>query len=521
MTVEVQQGFDAIELAIFSGRLNSICDQMGEVLKKTALSPNIKDRLDFSCAFFDDHGLIVAQAAHIPVHLGSMAFAMKDIVSRFNWFDGDLVVLNDPFMGGTHLPDVTIISPLFHQYKLLGFVANRAHHANIGSDASGSMPLTKNLSEEGVLISPCKLLSKGVINLDVQGLLASVDSSLDQSTLPGDFQAQLSANQIGCKRLSSWLLDLEDAVSYFELGLRCINRYGHEITTGAISKLPEGRVSFIDFMDGDGFDSKQIPIKLELSVLNGDLLFDFSGTSQQVSGNINCPESVCAASVYYVVSSLLPSYVPHCHGVFKCIKIMSLKGSLLNADAGAAVSAGNVETSMRIVDVVLGAFSKLGVDVPAASQGTMNNVAMGGLSGGRRWDYYETIGGGGGAGSINNGLTASQCHMTNTLNTPIESLELHYPIRIKEYAIRSGSGGDGFNQGGDGIKRTYEFTSGSMVTLLTERRSNSPWGLSGGGAGLSGSNWLNGRQLAAKTEFVVKENDQLLIMTPGGGGWGE
>jgi len=520
MTYKAQQGFDAIELAIFSGRLNSICEQMGEVLKKTALSPNIKDRLDFSCAFFDSDGLIVAQAAHIPVHLGSMAFAMKDIVSRFTWFEGDMVVLNDPFMGGTHLPDVTVISPIIHQNKLLGFVANRAHHANIGSDASGSMPLTMSLSEEGVLISPVKLMSKGLLNLDVLALLASVDPCADQCSLPGDFQAQVSANQIGSKRLSSWLSGLEDALNYFEMGLGCINRYGEDITNGAISKLPTGRATFVDFMDGDGFDSINLSIKLELLVVDGRMLFDFSGTSRQVPGNINCPESVCAAAVFYVVASLLPSYVPHCNGVFRCIKIKSPKGSLLNAGAGAAVSAGNVETSMRIVDVVLGAFSKLGVNVPAASQGTMNNVAMGGIFGGSRWDYYETIGGGGGAGSSYNGLTASQCHMTNTLNTPIESLELHYPLRIKEYAIRAGSGGDGLHQGGDGISRTYAFTSDAMVTLLTERRLNSPWGLNGGDDGLRGSNWLNGQKLAAKTEFAVKKNDQLLIMTPGGGGWG-
>jgi N-methylhydantoinase B len=509
---------NAVELAVFSAQIKAICEEMGGVLQRSAFSPNIKDRLDYSCAFFDSNGEIVAQAAHIPVHLGSMAYAMSDIVSDIGWFEGDVLVLNDPFKGGTHLPDVTLVSPFFVSGHLTGFVANRAHHANIGCDSPGSMPLSTSLEEEGVIISPQKLYSQGKLNPVCLSLLSDIEGEANQS-LPGDFVAQLSANTIGLQRLEQWFEEEGLSVSAFNEGLVQLNQYGSKLASTFFKRLPQGKASFYDYLDNDGISEESIRIEMSLLISDGKISIDFSGSSSQVKGNLNCPISVCAASVYYVFAALLPDYVPHCEGVFSQINIVAPKGCVMNAEPGAAVSAGNVETSMRIVDVVLGALSKLGINVPAASQGTMNNVAMGSVSE-NAWNYYETIAGGAGAGKDYDGLSASQCHMTNTLNTPIESLELHYPLRIVSYSLRKGSGGKGLNRGGDGVVRAYRFMSPSQVTLLTERRNFTPWGLENGGDGLSGVNYLNDARLPGKAEFSVLEGDTLRIETPGGGGWG-
>lgn len=512
--------FDTVELAVFSGRLNSICEEMGYVLKRTALSPNIKDRLDFSCAFFDVEGHICAQAAHIPVHLGSMAYAMSGLVAREEWKEGDLLILNDPFLGGTHLPDVTVVSPFFYRGELLGFFANRAHHANIGASSPGSMPISKDIGEEGELISPCKLYVAGDLVGSVAKRLSRIEGG-EGEEIPGDFLAQVSANKTGETRLTEWLGSVfnGDSGQYLRSGLEAVNGYGKDIALKAISGIPKGRASFTDYMDGDGFDNQQIAICVNLYVHETGIEVDFSGTDQQVSGNINCPISVSAASVYYVFACLLPTYAPHCHGVFQAVTISAPEGTLLNAKPYAAVAAGNVETSMRIVDAMLGALAKLGVDVPGAAQGTMNNVALGGRSA-KKWDYYETIGGGMGASSLSDGLSAVQCHLTNTLNTPVESLEMHYPLRIKEYSVRNNSGGLGKYRGGDGIVRAYSFVEPTSITLLTERRKNAPWSANGGDSGLAGINFLNGREVPEKVSLEAKVGDVLEVITPGGGGWG-
>ena len=513
---------DSIDLAIFVGRLNAICDEMGYTLQRSALSPNIKDRLDFSCAIFDASGKICAQAAHIPVHLGSMAFAMRSIVARFDWFVGDMLVLNDPFLGGTHLPDVTLVSPLFIEGMLVGFVANRAHHANIGSDSPGSMPLSKFASNEGVLISPVKLFDKNTLVKDVVELLVSIEEGSGNAKLelPGDFKAQVSANQVGLSRLTDWLGPIDGGVAWFLGALQSLNDYGESLAYAGFAELPEGRVRFSDYMDSDGFGAQRIKISLSLEVRAGKVRLDFSGTDSQVEGNINCPLSVCVASVYYVFVCLLPDYVPCCQGVFDHIHVTAPSGCLVNALPGAAVAAGNVETSMRIVDVVIGALAKLGVDMPACSQGSMNNVAFGSRDGSARWDYYETIAGGGGASRYSKGLSAVQSHMTNTLNTPIESLEMHYPLRIEAYSVRNNSGGSGCHSGGDGIRRVYRFLHPTSVTLLTERRTAPPWGLNGGASGSVGVNRLNDLEVPAKYEGYVAAGDVISIDTPGGGGWG-
>lgn len=512
---------DGIELAVFSGKLNSICEEMGYVLQRSALSPNIKDRLDFSCAFFDKKGQISAQAAHIPVHLGSMAYAMTDLVVMFDWNPGDVVILNDPFMGGTHLPDVTVISPFFLQDVLQGFLANRAHHANIGSKFPGSMPLSTDLQDEGVLIAPAKLFERGKRIDSVARLVASIEAScLDNDQLPGDFQAQISANQTGLKRLTEWLACMSDSGTYLASGLDALNAYGKQLAEHAFREFPHGIASFTDHMDGDGFDDSPVPVTANVRIDEHGVSVDFKGTGRQVNGNINCPMSVCAAAVYYVFVCLLPAYVPRCHGVFQAITIRAPEGSLVSARAGAAVAAGNVETSMRIVDVILGALAKLGLRVPAAAHGSMNNVALGGRTQNQHWDYYETIGGGMGGGPEHAGRDAIQCHMTNTLNTPIESLELHYPLRIVKYAIRRNSGGEGLNSGGNGIERVYHCLQPTSVTLLTERRVFSPWGLCGGRSGKRGINCINNDITPGKRHIQACAGDRIRILTPGGGGWG-
>lgn len=511
---------DPISLSIFSSRIESICDEMGALLQRVAFSPNIKDRLDYSCAVFDPAGELCAQAAHIPVHLGSMAYAMKSIVQDVSWQSGDMLILNDPYLGGTHLPDVTLIAPLFVENHLLGFVANRAHHADIGADSPGSMPISRQLSEEGMVIGPQKILEKGQMQ---QTLVARLMGGLrNPEDSMADFRAQISANQRGVSRLQSWIASL-GADAYLQ-SLQALNDYGEKLATSVLASLPDGEYRFRDFMDDDGLGHEDIAIQLSLHIQQGQVSLDFSGTSAQVDGNINCPLSVVAAAVYYVFRCLMPDYTPACAGSFRPIHISAPEGSLLNARYPAAVAAGNVETSSRVVDVVMGALAQAAPAlIPAAAQGTMNNLAMGAEASAERpaWDYYETIGGGMGASAQGNGLSGVQTHMTNTLNTPIEALEMAYPLRLTQYALRKDSGGKGRHCGGDGLIREYEFLADSCFTLLTERRRYAPWGLNGGEDGCRGHNLFNGKALAGKVSLCAKAGDRLLIETPGGGGYGQ
>jgi N-methylhydantoinase B len=507
---------DAIELSIFSSRIESVCDEMGAVLQRAAFSPNIKDRLDFSCAVFDAQGQLCAQAAHIPVHLGSMAYAMEDIVDQVDWQAGDMLALNDPYLGGTHLPDVTLVSPVYHCGKLIGFVANRAHHADIGSQAPGSMPLATHLDEEGLLISPVKIMRNNELSEAFDQIKQALHNTVEST---GDFNAQISANKRGVQRLLAIVDDM--SVEQYHSALEYLNAYGDRLMQQLLSGIPDGVYCFDDVMDDDGLGAENILIKLRLTITNNDVLADFAGTSGQVSGNINCPLSVVAAAVYYVFRCLMPANTPACFGVYRRITIKAAKGSLVNAINPAAVAAGNVETSTRLVDVVMGALANaIPERIPAASHGSMNNVAMGARTEKERWDYYETIGGGMGAGDLYAGLSGVQTHMTNTLNTPIESLEMHYPLRINRYQLRKGSGGSGRHYGGDGLVREVEFLQPANVTLLTERRRHQPWGLQGGGAGKCGENRLNNVLLPPKVSVEVKEGDRLTIKTPGGGGYG-
>lgn len=489
---------------------------MGAVLQRAAFSPNIRDRLDFSCAVFNAEGELCAQAAHIPVHLGSMAYAMQNIVSQLSWHEGDMVIVNDPFLGGTHLPDITLIAPVYLNGKLLAFVANRAHHADIGADSPGSMPLSKSLDEEGLVIPPRHLIKQGQLDESFMAEILTAIRSGDAGQ--GDFSAQVSANHAGINRLQSLMNSLGE--SPFLNALSDLNDYGERLACSVISEIPDGEYHFSDVMDDDGLGNFDLIISALINIKEHNVNVDFAGTTAQTEGNINCPLSVAAAAVYYVFRCLMPEQTPACAGSFRPIKISAPEGCLLNAKRPAAVAAGNVETSTRIVDVVMGALAKALPDkIPAASHGSMNNLAMGSIN--DKWDYYETIGGGMGASSTSEGLDAVQTHMTNTRNTPIEVMETSYPIRIKQYAIRQQSGGKGLSKGGDGLVREFEFLKSANVTLLTERRLHQPWGLNAADAGKSGQNLLNNKTLTPKICFDVKAGDCLTIKTPGGGGWGQ
>ncbi len=490
---------------------------MGAVLQRAAFSPNIRDRLDFSCAVFDAQGELCAQAAHIPVHLGSMAYAMQSIVSQLDWHEGDMVIVNDPFLGGTHLPDITLIAPVYFQGKLLAFIANRAHHADIGADSPGSMPLSKSLEEEGLIIPPTHLIEQGVMNkFFMSTILKSIRSG---SAALGDFSAQISANHAGVERLQSLIIPLGELA--FLNALSELNDYGERLARSVINNIPNGEYTFSDVMDDDGLGNVDLKISATIDIKDHNVHVDFNGTTDQTEGNINCPLSVAAAAVYYVFRCLMPKQTPACAGSFRPITLSAPEGCLLNAKRPAAVAAGNVETSTRIVDVVMGALAQALPDkIPAASHGSMNNLAMGSVNDNKAWDYYETMGGGMGAGSGGDGLDAVQTHMTNTRNTPIEVMETSYPVRIKKYAIRKKSGGDGLHKGGDGLVREFEFLKSANVTLLTERRLHSPWGLNKAKPGKQGQNVLNGKILPPKICLDVKAGDKLTIKTSGGGGWG-
>jgi len=509
-----------VELSIFANRIEAVCDEMGAALQRAAFSPNIRDRLDYSCAVFDANGELCAQAAHIPVHLGSMAFAMRGIVEAIDWQDGDMVILNDPYMGGTHLPDVTVIAPVFIDKQVLGFVANRAHHADIGAEQPGSMPLSTSLLEEGLVIQPQKLVEHDVIHE------ARMDRLMEPMRNPaeskGDFSAQIAANRRGYNRLIELIQQM--GTQRYIKALDALNNYAEQLAISSLNAIPDGEYHFSDVLDDDGLGHTDIEIKVDIVVKQGKVDVDFNGSSSQVRGNVNCPISVTAAAVYYVFRCLLPPQAPACAGSFRTISITAENGSLLNANYPAAVAAGNVETSTRIVDVVLGALAQaIPEKIPAASHGSMNNLAMGspGNEAGRVWDYYETIGGGMGASSIADGVEAVQTHMTNTLNTPIESLEMTFPIRINRYQVRRGSGGKGAQTGGSGIVREFEFLQAANATLLTERRTHAPWGLHGADSGKNGRNLLNKRVLRAKENISLQAGDVLTIETAGGGGWGE
>jgi len=507
---------NVVRLSLFAHRLSAICEEMGAVLKRSAISPNIRDREDFSCALFNREGQLVAQAAHIPVHLGSMAFAMADVVGRFDWQTGDVVVFNDPFLGGTHLPDITVVMPVFIDGQRVGFSAARAHHADIGGSSPGSMGVEKRLEDEGLIISPCYWFKAGDEQQDLPKRFEQQVRAYAERL--GDLSAQKAACEIGGQRLAEFsVASLNDSIAAL---MDVSEAYGRK----AIAGIPDGEYCFDDVIEDDGCGSGPLPVCVNIRIDGEMAQVDFGGTAEQTNGPVNCPLAVTAASVLYVFRCLMPKHTPQTAAVFHPIQVTAPEGSLVHAKPGAAVAAGNVETSQRIVDVVLGALAKAIPDrIPAAAQGTMNNVVFGGGEGGDTWVYYETLAGGMGAHSGDDGLSAVQCHMTNTKNSSIEVLEMHYPLQVLAYQVRKYSGGKGLYSGGDGLIREWVVREDCHLSLLTERRVTAPYGLQGGGAGKSGRNRLfregSWQDLPAKGSWQLKAGDKIRIETPGGGGF--
>ena len=515
----------AVEREVFKHVYSSVAEEMGVRLQRSAFSPNIKERRDFSCAVFDEAGRLVAQAAHIPIHLGSMPLSVEACRRCLTFEPGDVAVLNDPFHGGTHLPDITVVSPVFvGNDRLLGFVANRAHHADVGGMSPGSMPLSRELYQEGVIIPPVKLVEAGNVNQALWDLfLANVRTPRERA---GDLQAQLAANRIGGQRLGE--LVSRYGVERVRDNMAGLLAYSEQLTMHGIRQLPNGTYRYEDVLDDDGLENRPIPIAVAVTIRDEDVEVDFEGSAPQCEGSVNAVYAITVSATAYVFRCLLGLDIPGNSGCMRPIHVRAPEGSVVNARFPAAVAAGNVETAQRIVDVLLGALAQTCPDrVPAASQGTMNNVIIGG------WDcekqrpfaYYETLGGGMGAGADSPGASGIHSHMTNTMNTPVEALEYAYPFRISRYVIREGTGGAGGHAGGNGITREIEFLQGAQVTIISDRRQSRPFGLAGGGAGQSGRNVLirKGKEktLLGKTELVVKKGDQLRIETPGGGGYGE
>ncbi len=518
---------DAISLAVFRNLFASVAEEMGETLQRAAFSPNIRERLDFSCAVFSGDGRMVAQAAHIPVHLGSMPASVAYALATFLDSDvgiqqGDVIILNDPYRGGTHLPDITMVSPVLAGGKIAFFVASRAHHADIGGMSPGSLPLSTELYQEGLIIPPIKLLLSGWYNEGVMTLLTA-NSRAPQERI-GDIEAQLASHRVGENRLHDIII--RHGIGQMTDHAEALINYARMMTEATISTIPYGVYVFEDMLEGDGQRETPIAIKVRLSVLESQMVVDFSESSPQVIGNVNAVEAIVRSAVGYAVRLLSADDIPMNHGNFEPISVITAEGSVLNPRFPAAVAVGNTETSQRIVDVVLGALALALPDkIPSASQGTMNNLTVGGIVDGRQFVYYETIGGGHGASPHSNGISGRHSHMTNTLNTPVEALEPSVPVRVVAYGLRENSGGTGKFRGGDGIRRVYEFLSPATVTINSERRLRAPYGLSGGGVGRRGVNTLvrdgKAKVIGGKATFVAQVGDLLVIETPGGGGWGK
>lgn len=516
---------DVIEIEVFNKLFASVAEEMGIVLAKSSFSPNIKERRDFSCAIFDAKGELVAQAAHIPVHLGAMPMTMKYVLDKYRLSEGDILILNDPFKGGSHLPDITLIEAVYcEKDQPLFYVINRAHHADVGGKIPGSMGMMTNLADEGVLIGPGFLYSKGTLNKNfAHTLLRQMRNPMERQ---GDLQAQIASLNRGRIRLQE-LVRKYTAGHLFSV-VDQLKNYAERLMRKTIVQIPNGRYSFTDYLDDDGQNRTPLPIAVTLVIDDNGVKADFRESSDQVSTPFNTVDSVTLSAVVYVFQCLVGEGYPINQGSYRPLRIITRPGSILNAVAPAPVAAGNVETSQRIVDALLGALAQAIPDrIPAASCGSMNNVAIGGVGGevGQGFTYYETIGGGMGARPGRHGLSGTHTHMTNTLNTPIEALEHVYPLEVEHYGLRRNSGGDGQYHGGNGIIRSYRFLGKAHVALLTERRRRAPYGLAGGKNGRAGENVLvhhKGRKkLAGKENFLTDPGDLLIIKTPGGGGWGK
>ena len=549
---------DPIELEIFKNLYHSIAEEMGAALRRTAFSPNIKERRDYSCAVFDGVGQVIAMGDHMPVHLGSMPMSVRAAIEAGPMEAGDVVMLNDPFRGGTHLPDITMVAPVFVGERGRGplrlplragprhtgpdfYVASRAHHADVGGAYPGSMGLCREIYQEGVRIPPVKLVSGGVMNRDVLAMLLNNVRTPEERR--GDLGAQIAACHTGAERLRD--VCARYGVEHAKRAAAELLDYSEELMRAFLEQVPAGEYRAEDFLDGDGISEKLIKIAVAIRIQNTSrgrkrgpsphkagarpvVLVDFTGSDLQVEGSVNAVAAITYSACFYVFRCLLAEDIPATAGLMRPIEMTAPEGTVVNAHPPAAVAGGNVETSQRIVDVLLRALSQAIPDrISAAASGTMNNLTIGGVDPrtGEPFTYYETIAGGMGARPGKAGVSGVHTHMTNSLNTPAEALEYAYPLRVRTYSLRSESGGQGRFYGGDGVIREIEVLTDCDVTILADRRTHGPWGLAGGTDGLAGTACiLRGdgtvQPMPGKFSARLRPGERIRIETPGGGGWG-
>jgi N-methylhydantoinase B len=527
---------DPIELEIFKNLYHSIAEEMGAALRRTAFSPNIKERRDYSCAIFDAAGEVIAMGDHMPVHLGSMPMSVRAAIASCKMAPGDVVMLNDPFRGGTHLPDITLVAPVY--IKERGhtapdfYVASRAHHADVGGAFAGSMGLCREIYQEGFRIPPVRIMRAGVMEADVLALLLNNVRTPEERE--GDLGAQIAACHTGAERLRE--ICTRYGIDRAQRAAKELLEYSEELMKAFLLRVPPGKYRAEDLLDNDGITDQPIRIALTLTVENQKpsrkprhlVTVDFTGSDPQVEGSVNAVEAITYSACFYVFRCLLADDVPATAGLMRPIRVIAPEGTIVNARPPAAVAGGNVETSQRIVDVLLRALSQAIPDrIPAAASGTMNNLTIGGVDPrtGKPFAYYETIAGGMGARPTKAGVSGVHTHMTNSLNTPAEALEYAYPLRVRRYSLRPDSGGAGKHPGGDGIIREIEVLTDCEVTLLSERRTRGPWGLNGGENGAPGKTSVIRKDgsvetMAGKFSTRLRKGECIRIETPGGGAWG-
>jgi len=527
---------DPIELEVFKNLYHSIAEEMGAALRQTAFSPNIKERRDYSCAVFDAAGEVIAMGDHMPVHLGSMPMSVRAAIAAFALAPGDVVMLNDPFRGGTHLPDITLVAPVFVRGRRRTapdfYVASRAHHADIGGASAGSMGLSREIYQEGLRIPPVRILRGGEMQPDVLHLLLNNVRTPEERE--GDLRAQIAACHTGAERLRE--ICRRYGLPRVQRAARHLLEYSEEMMRAFLRRIPPGTYRAEDFLDNDGISDR--PVRIVVAIRGRGrprhtaVTVDFTGSDPQVAGPLNAVAAITYSACFYVFRCLLAEDVPATAGLMRPIRVITPEGSVVNARPPAAVAGGNVETSQRIVDVLLRALAQaLPERIPAAAAGTMNNLTIGGTDPrtSEPFAYYETIAGGMGAGPGNAGASGVHTHMTNSLNTPAEALEYAYPLRVRRYALRAGSGGRGKYRGGDGIIREIEVLTEAEVALLSDRRSRGPWGLEGGGTGAAGKarvlhvegSQRRSQELPGKFSVRLRRCDRLRIESPGGGGFGK
>ncbi len=502
---------DPVTLSVLSSALTGIAEEAGALLIRGAYSSNIKERRDCSAALFDAGGRMVAQAEHIPVHLGAMPEAVAAVIERGPQV-GDVFALNDPYTGGTHLPDLTLVTPTAYEGEVVGYAVTRAHHSDVGGMRPGSMPAdSREIYQEGLVIPPTRLVRAGEPDTEtIELILANVRTP---DVRRGDLRAQVAANRLAEERLAA--LMARRGAETVRTAMTEVIHYAERRTREAIREMPDGVYNATSEIEGDGVCDEDISLCVEVTIDGDELEVDFAGTADQVPGNVNCPLAVTRSACYFGLRVILPADVPANAGTYAPLSIAAREGSLVNARRPAAVVAGNVETSQRIADTVLLALADA-LELPAQGQGTMNNLVIGGAD----WTYYETIGGGQGASAVGPGASGVHVGMSNTFNTPVEALELEYPLRVERYELAYGSGGKGQHRGGDGIERAVRVLEPAALSLLTDRRRHAAQGARGGSPGQPGRNRLGEEELAPKVGRDLRPDDVVSVRTPGGGGYG-